>query len=151
MSGNNCSHDRHWRDMPLVEMMRDPRYCDPLQRDQEFVLVVKEIMYCEKIDALRAENERLRGAAMPDWLADLLRRADAELNENSHKGCWEEWLPSPDDLVSEIKHHADKMLAASDAGDSDEIKEHLADIFNYVRKGLSMVNAALKGADNARV
>lgn len=86
-------------------------------------------------DALRAENAKLREAAMPEWLAELLDRADAELFANANKGDWEEWQPSPDDLVSEIKHHADKLLAASDAGDSDEIKEHLADIFNYVRKG----------------
>lgn len=68
-------------------------------------------------------------------LAELIERSDAELKANSHKGEYADWQPGPDDLVSEIHHHADKLLAASDAGDLDEIKEHLADLFNYIRKG----------------
>ncbi|MGE4293868.1 MAG: hypothetical protein AB7E32_16865 [Desulfovibrio sp.] len=82
---------------------------------------------------LQDENAELRAEL---WgLQDLISRANAELEANTHKGHWEEWNPAPEDLVAEIHHHADKLLAACDAGDPDEMAEHLADLFNYVRKG----------------
>ncbi len=66
---------------------------------------------------------------------ELVHRADCEVIANASKGDYADWQPGPDDLVSEIHYHADKLLAASDSGDLDEIKEYLADLFNYVRKG----------------
>lgn len=75
----------------------------------------------------------------------LLARADAELEANSHKGDFSKWEPCPEDLVSELHHHSDKFLAACDAGDEDEMEEHLADLFNYIRKGWEQVQASQFG------
>jgi hypothetical protein len=72
----------------------------------------------------------------------LVARSLAELRANAHKGDFAAWTPAPEDLVSEVHHHADKLLAACDAGDLDEVAEHLGDLFNYIRKGWELMEEA---------
>lgn len=101
----------------------------------------------EEIARLQAENARLREAAMPNWLKSLLERADAELTANAHKGDWNTWLPSPDQFVSEIIHHAEKI---PDAESDEEAMEYLADLFNYIRKGWELVHHPIGDAHTRR-
>lgn len=76
---------------------------------------------------------------MDELIKALACRAEAELKENSRKGDFDTWNPSPEELVSEIHHHADKLLVAMQAKDEDATKEHLADILNYLKKGWEQV------------
>jgi hypothetical protein len=94
------------------------------------------------IDWVHHGPEYLDGQQQDAGHALLVARSLAELTANAHKGDFATWVPSPEDLKAELYHHADKYLAACDAGDLDEVAEHLGDLFNYIRKGWELMETA---------
>lgn len=87
----------------------------------------------------------------PASVMRLAIRAAREIKANAHKGDFESWVPSPEDLHAELCHHADKYLAACDAGDLDEVAEHLGDLFNYIRKGWELWEQAKRDAFDVEI
>lgn len=62
---------------------------------------------------------------------NLKQRADFELKQNEHKGKWDDWKPTDEELIKEIQYH---FMKFQEATETDKKKEFLADIFNYTRK-----------------
>ena len=87
------------------------------------------------IEALAVQVGQEREKSVTCFMYDMFYRAHQELKANAHKGDFWTWEAGPEDLACAIQRNADAMVAASDAGDADEIKQHMADILNYLMLG----------------
>lgn len=54
-----------------------------------------------------------------------------ELDANSHKGNWEDFVSSPE-IHKELSHHIFKLQKAEEANNKKDIKEHIADCANIL-------------------
>jgi thioesterase domain-containing protein len=74
-----------------------------------------------------------------DKLGGLIYRASRRLDDKAEeKGDWSQWNPSPEDLQCRIEDKAAKITAACDAGDMGELRDHIADLFNYTCKAYDL-------------
>lgn len=66
-----------------------------------------------------------------DTLLPFLALMRKELHANSHKGDREAWLRmSLEQALTEIRHHADKLIVPVMNHDREAIREHAADVAN---------------------
>lgn len=61
-----------------------------------------------------------------------------ELKANEHKGDFDNWQPSPEDLISEVRYHLEKLYLALVGGNKEQVNEYAADIGNYLLKAFQM-------------
>lgn len=54
-----------------------------------------------------------------------------ELEDNSHKGPWEEWT-NITEMISELEWHKAKLLFALKENDKEKCKEYIADCANIL-------------------
>lgn len=66
-----------------------------------------------------------------------------ELERNAHKGDWNEWKPTPEQLSKEIEHHCQKLFKALMENDVVLITEYAADLGNYAQKAFSLYGMSL--------
>jgi hypothetical protein len=59
---------------------------------------------------------------------------DRELQENAHKGNWEDWKPTSQELLSEVTHHLDKLKFVLARFNRPAVTEFSADIANFMQK-----------------
>ncbi len=64
-----------------------------------------------------------------------------ELEQNAHKGEWNEWNPSPKDISREIRHHLLKLEEAMFQSDVEKIKEYAADVANISEKAFNLAES----------
>lgn len=64
----------------------------------------------------------------------FLEQMETELKNNSHKGDWKSWLPSPSDLMSELAHHSRKLEKAIYDNNPELVREYSADIANLAER-----------------
>ena len=57
-----------------------------------------------------------------------------ELENNKHKGDFQEWCPHPLEWLWEINHHLHKLQKAIQDGNKDKICEYSADVGNHASK-----------------
>lgn len=65
---------------------------------------------------------------------DFMLRMVKELEANSGKGDWRDWHPDRSLIVSEIRHHVDKLAEAIDKHHPALVSEFAADLANYAMK-----------------
>ena len=78
------------------------------------------------IDALEPPNLLINGK--------FIQRMETELQNNKDQGDWNTWLPTPEQGVSEIEHHLEKLKIALATNNTDGISEHAADIANIAMR-----------------
>ena len=85
--------------------------------------------------------EKVSGAVMdalqpPDLLINgkFIQRMETELQNNKDQGDWNTWLPTPEQGVSEIEHHLNKLKIALANNTTDGVSEHAADIANIAMR-----------------
>lgn len=65
---------------------------------------------------------------------DFVMAMENQLVENSHKGQWDLWNPEADEVISELKHHLEKLIFALETRSITGTKEHSADVANICSK-----------------
>ncbi len=66
---------------------------------------------------------------LSDKVASFAALMQEELNNNAHKGNWEEFK-NIEKILTELEWHKVKLLFALKEGDNNKIKEYLADCAN---------------------
>jgi hypothetical protein len=74
---------------------------------------------------------------------DFVRRMDAELKANAHKGDWHAWTPDKLAIFEQLFHHLRKIVRAIRLDDHPRVTEFCADLAN-----ISMKAAQTFGDDN---
>lgn len=108
-------------------------------RLQEMVARLDDTLFlgaCEQ-----EELEQLRDVATGPlgWLRCAMVR---ELENNSHKGNWDEWEPDAGRLVKEIEKHSTRLLDAVSRNNRYAVDEHAADIANFALKAAQLFGTA---------
>ena len=65
---------------------------------------------------------------------NFVARMTYELQQNQGKGDWNQWRPSPTELIKELNHHLIKLAFAFFSGDEKLISEYAADLGNLAMK-----------------
>ena len=79
------------------------------------------------------ELERLRELTAGP-IGTFARRMEREIQENAHKGDWDDWTPSPVELLGEVQHHLDKLKLALGKDNRLAVAEFSADVANFMMK-----------------
>lgn len=72
--------------------------------------------------------------SFPEDIYLLAQTMMRERHRNSHKGDWQDWQPTMEELLSEIDHHLAKLKKAAAAQDVIGVREFSADLGNYCSK-----------------
>lgn len=68
---------------------------------------------------------------MENKIIKFAEQMQIELNNNSHKGNWEEFTDA-DNILAELNYHYDKLYMAYKCNDKADIKECIADSANIL-------------------
>ena len=76
---------------------------------------------------------------------DFTEACDREISNNTHKGDWEEWHPTLNELTKELNWHIAKLNHALLSDNNDLIREYSCDVANLCEKaydefGMSLEN-----------
>lgn len=69
---------------------------------------------------------------------EFVMEMENQLIENSHKGQWDLWNPEAEEVISELKHHFDKLVFAIETRSIVKTKEHSADLANICSKAFEV-------------
>ena len=64
----------------------------------------------------------------------FFKQMECELLANSHKGDFNKWRPSDEDILKKIDHHLNKLKKALLEKNKSEIREFSANIGNFSKK-----------------
>ena len=81
----------------------------------------------------KEELENLRGLAT-NPVFQFCFRMEAEIIHNQHKGDWEDWEPSPMEILAGVSRHLDKLKFAIGKNNRAAVSEFAADIANFMLK-----------------